>query len=114
MKNLPIPRPVKQRQLETRKPPDRAPQGSRACVEEPCEKGERRLVGFVLVFFLSLVLHMVSPCFGIQRGKSVAYGIGCLLLLVPLLVSGSLGLVGLALLVVEGLPLLAEHLANVT
>jgi hypothetical protein len=40
------------------------------------------------------------------------YGIGSLLLLVPLLVSGSLGLVWLALLLSEGLPPLTEHLAD--
>lgn len=41
------------------------------------------------------------------------YGsVGRFLLLVPLLVGGSLGLVGSLLLVVQGLPLLAEKLAN--
>lgn len=40
------------------------------------------------------------------------YGIGGLLFLVTLLVSGSLGLIGLALLLSEGLPPLTEHLAD--
>ena len=39
--------------------------------------------------------------------------VGSLLLLVTLLVGGSLGLVGSLLLLVKGLPLLSEELANI-
>lgn len=42
----------------------------------------------------------------------MAYLVRGLLLFVPLLVGGSLGLVGLALLLAESLPLLAELLAD--
>jgi hypothetical protein len=43
------------------------------------------------------------------------YGsVGSLLLFVTLLVGGSLGLEGSLLLLVEGLPLLTEDLANIT
>jgi hypothetical protein len=40
------------------------------------------------------------------------YLVGSLLFLVPLLVSGGLGIVWLALLLVQGLPLLSEKLAD--
>jgi len=49
---------------------------------------------------------VISSC----GGKT--YSIGGLLFLVTLLVSGGLGLVGLALLLRQTLPLLAENLAN--
>jgi hypothetical protein len=42
----------------------------------------------------------------------VTYLVSGLLLFVPLLVGGGLGLVRLALLLAQGLPLLAEHLAD--
>ena len=49
----------------------------------------------------------------IAQARQGTYGsVGGLLLLVTLLVSGSLGLVGLLLLLVQALPLLAEKLAD--
>lgn len=50
---------------------------------------------------------------GLEIGERETYGsVGGLLLFVALLVGLGLGLVRLLLLVVQGLPLLAEHLAD--
>lgn len=50
-----------------------------------------------------------------RRARQTTYGsVSGFLLLVALLVGGSLGVVGLLLLLVQGLPLLTEKLANLT
>jgi hypothetical protein len=57
-------------------------------------------------------IRLISSVHHWRHAPVVSYVVGLLLILVSLLIGSGLGLVGSALLVVEGLPALTEELAN--
>ena len=66
---------------------------------------------FGLLFLFLASLHLLVGV-SLRAGEFTTYCVSSLLFLVTLLVGCSLGLIGSALLLVQGLPLLTEDLAD--